>query len=89
MVFNNRLALDYSERQTHGWMNSFILMKMSPFCAHQWIGSEPVGKHHPLSVGIKLIVIPLQIVRFILNPHARLVATLFPSEKLKEDIYVN
>ena len=87
MVFNNRLALDYSERQRHGWINSFILYV--PFCAHQWIGPEPVGKHHSLSVGIKLIVIPLQIVRFILNPHARLVATLFPSEKLKEDIYVN
>ena len=83
MIFNNRLALDYSERQNHGWMNGSI--QMSPFCAHQWIGPEPVGKHHSLSVGIKLIVVPLQIVRFILYPHAGLVAALFPSEKLKEE----
>ena len=62
---------------------------MSPFCAHQWIGPEPVGKHHSLSVGIKLIVIPLQIVRCVLYTHAGLVATLFPSAKLKEDTYIN
>ena len=45
--------------------------------AYQWIRPELVGKHHSLSVSVELIVVLLQLVGLVTDPHSGLVAALF------------
>ena len=46
--------------------------------AYQWIGPESVGEHHSLPVSVELVVVLLQVVGLVFDPHSGLVAALFP-----------
>ena len=57
-----------------------IQIQFPRIVAHQRVGPEPVGEHHPLPVRVELVVVLLQVVGLVADSYSSFVAALLPPE---------